>query len=269
MTIVTRAPARSGRPRVLAHRGSSLAFPEHTRAAYRRALDDGADGLECDLRLTADLVPVLLHDSRLDATTSATGAVGAWPAAELEQVQVYARHGRRSRRTVAPGDAGPPFVETGVLPLSGLLALVAAAGRPVELALETKHPSRAGRQLEAAVLAVLAVEPAVAAHARIMSFSAAALRRVRVLAPAMTTVLLLTDAAVGRFPGLPPEADIAGPSVRHLRRDPGLVNRLHDAGAQVHVWTVDADADIDHCAGLGVEVLISNRPGYVLDRLGR
>lgn len=278
MSPPERQPPSAGRPRVIAHRGASLEFPEHTRIAYRRALELGADGLECDVRLSADLIPVLQHDSRLDATTSGTGPLGARTAAELDLVEVHARRGRRVGRPgraqlddrIGSAAAAAPVVETGLLRLAEFLALAAGAGRDVEVALETKHPSRAGRQLEAAVLTALAGQPAVRRGARLMSFSLGALRRARELDPTIPTVLLLSDAAVGRLSAvLPAGVDIAGPSVRHVRRDPGLVTRLHDAGREVHVWTVDRDADIDLLAGLGVDVLISNRPGHVLDRLGR
>jgi len=60
-------PAR--RPLVIAHRGSSGVFPEHTIEAYRRAISDGADVIECDVTLSLDLVPVCLHDELLQKTT--------------------------------------------------------------------------------------------------------------------------------------------------------------------------------------------------------
>ncbi len=280
MAIVTPG---GGLPRVIAHRGSSLAFPEHTRAAYLRALDEGADGLECDVRLTRDLVPVLLHDGRLDATTDASGPVGERTADELDAVLVSARRTLRRRRrddrrarldgpgaSVAGGGAGDAGErETGVLRLADFLAVAAAAGRPVELALETKHPARSGRQIESAVVAALATQPALRPGARVMSFSAAALRRLRELDPQLPTVLLLADPHAGHRSALPPWVDSAGPSVRQLHRDPELVARMHDEGHEVHVWTVDADADLDHCVALGVDVVITNRPAHVLRRLGR
>src|SRR5919202_16066 len=63
-------------PLVFAHRGSSAALPEHTLAAYVRALDEGSDGLECDVRLTRDGHLVCVHDRRLDRTSLATRAPG-------------------------------------------------------------------------------------------------------------------------------------------------------------------------------------------------
>ena len=261
-------------PRVVAHRGSSSEFAEHTRSAYRHALAEGADGLECDLRLTRDLVPVLLHDSRLDATTSASGAVGDWTAEQLDAVTVgprtTAKARRRREREQQLEPAGEPQIETGVLRLRELFALAAAAGRPVELALETKHPTRGGRHLEAAVVDALAEQPDLRPGVRIMSFGSGALRRVRALDPRLPTVLLLPDPRAGhRSALLPPWADAVGPSVRHLRRDPDLVARMHDAGHEVHVWTVDDLRDLDRCVTLGVDVVISTRPGDLLRRLGR
>ncbi|HEX7739426.1 MAG TPA: glycerophosphodiester phosphodiesterase family protein, partial [Marmoricola sp.] len=58
------------RPQVVAHRGSSAAVAEHTLGAYLKALDEGADALECDVRLTADGHLVCVHDRTLRRTAS-------------------------------------------------------------------------------------------------------------------------------------------------------------------------------------------------------
>ncbi len=68
---------------------------------------------------------------------------------------------------------------------------------------------------------------------------------------------------------LPAGIDIAGPSIAHLRDDPDYVSRIHDRGHQVHVWTVDEPADVDLCVSLGVDAIITNRPGAVSALLGR
>ncbi|HAN71510.1 MAG TPA: glycerophosphodiester phosphodiesterase, partial [Actinobacteria bacterium] len=68
---------------------------------------------------------------------------------------------------------------------------------------------------------------------------------------------------------LPGGVRIAGPSIETLRRHPRYVDRVHGRGGLVHVWTVDDDVDIDLCVSLGVDAIISNRPGHVLRRLGR
>src|SRR5690242_16503747 len=72
-----------GRPQVVAHRGASRVRAEHTLGAYVQAIEDGADALECDVRLTADGHLVCVHDRRVDRTTNARGAVSTM---RLEQL---------------------------------------------------------------------------------------------------------------------------------------------------------------------------------------
>jgi glycerophosphoryl diester phosphodiesterase len=95
-----------------------------------------------------------------------------------------------------------------------------------------------------------------------------ALRRVRLLAPVLPTVQLYRHLPVRRRDGsLPAAADIAGPSVEILRTYPGYVRRVHRGGGRVYVWTVDEPDDIELVLGLGVDAVITNRPGDVVDRL--
>jgi glycerophosphoryl diester phosphodiesterase len=60
-----------------------------------------------------------------------------------------------------------------------------------------------------------------------------------------------------------------GPGLSLLRRHPELVRRAHAAGTAVHVWTVNHERDLDFVVGLGVDAVITDRPGALLDRLGR
>lgn len=256
---------------VVAHRGASEDAPEHTLAAYVKAIEEGADALECDVRLTADGHLVCVHDRRVDRTSDGRGAVSALDLADLAALD-FGSWRKDSRE--GPDRDGPEY--TSVLTLERLLELVADAGRRVELAVETKHPTRwAGRVEERLVRLLrrfgLADPPTPAESAvRIMSFSSRSLRRVAAAAPAVPTVYLTQFVAVrpreGRLPG---GARIAGPSIRIVRNHPAYVERLHEAGLQVHVWTVDAPGDVDLCARLGVDAVITNRPGRVLSQLGR
>lgn len=80
----------SARP-VIAHRGASGHAPENTMAAFELALQQGADAIELDVRLTADGVPVVLHDPTLDRTTGHHGALGAVTADRLRAIDAGAR----------------------------------------------------------------------------------------------------------------------------------------------------------------------------------
>ena len=106
--------------------------------------------------------------------------------------------------------------------------------------------------------------------AAVMSFATLALRRIRLLAPALPTVQLYKRVPTLRRDGsLPVVADVAGPGITVVRADPGYVRRVHARGRQVYVWTVDEPADIDYVLGLGVDAVISNHPSRVLRKLGR
>ena len=78
-------PPRTDRPLVIAHRGASDEEPEHTLRAYRKAFAHGADGVECDVRLTADHHLVCVHDRRVERTSDGEGVVSALELATLEE----------------------------------------------------------------------------------------------------------------------------------------------------------------------------------------
>ncbi|MCE7080416.1 glycerophosphodiester phosphodiesterase [Streptomyces sp. ST2-7A] len=250
----------------MAHRGASRDAPEHTPEAYRRAIEEGADALECDVRMTADGHLVCVHDRRVNRVSDGRGAVSAMELSELSELDFVSWK--------APGDGlqEEPDREDdggrGVLTLDRLLRLVAEADRPVGLSIETKQPSRWRGEVERRLVEALGRRP-VPGPVRVMSFSARSLQRIRALAPGLPTVYLMRFLLPRHRGGrLPTGASIAGPSIRVLRRDPGYVARARAAGHRVHVWTVDEPADVELCARLGVDAIITNRPGEVRARLG-
>ncbi|GGY02826.1 glycerophosphodiester phosphodiesterase [Streptomyces anandii] len=265
---------------VVAHRGASEAAPEHTLAAYRKAIEDGADALECDVRLTADGHLVCVHDRRVNRTSNGRGAVSALELADLAALDfgsVRTRAAWRGRDEEPDWEVRPEDPEdTSVLTLERLLELVADAGRRVELAIETKHPTRWAGQVEERLLVLLkrfgldAPESPEESPVRVMSFSARSLHRVRAASPALPTVYLMQFVSPRLRDGrLPAGVRIAGPSMRIVRGHPAYVERLKSAGHQVHVWTVNDPEDVDLCARLGVDAIITNRPLAVLRQLGR
>ena len=86
------AEGTGAHPFVVAHRGASAERPEHTLAAYELALQEGADGVECDVRLTRDGHLVCVHDRRVDRTSTGTGLVSELTLAELREFDWGAWH---------------------------------------------------------------------------------------------------------------------------------------------------------------------------------
>ncbi|GGU92346.1 glycerophosphoryl diester phosphodiesterase [Streptomyces albospinus] len=276
---------RPGRPAisVIAHRGASEDAPEHTLAAYRKAIEAGADALECDVRLTADGHLVCVHDRRVNRTSNGRGAVSALELADLAALDFGSwkddleAAGRAVDPTEEPDRQTDDPERTSVLTLERLLELVADADRRVELAIETKHPTRWAGQVEERLVELLArfghTKPATGAdwtpQVRVMSFSARSLHRVRAAAPDIPGVYLMQFLTPRHRDGrLPPGVGIAGPGVRILRAHPEYVAKAHRAGHQVHVWTVNDPSDVELCQELGVDAVITNRPKEVRSQLG-
>ena len=258
---------------MIAHRGASWEYAEHTLAAYERAIADGADALECDVRLTADGHLVCVHDRRIDRTSTGRGVVSTKTLDDLRQFDFG------SWKQTWDDFEEPPVVDEArsrVLTLEVLLDLVTSAGRPVGLAIETKHPTRYAGLVEERVVAALdrhGLRPAdgavpVGPPVQVMSFSEVAMRRMAAFAPTVPTVFLMDRVPLRFRDGrLPWGAAVAGPGIDILRAHPRYVARVHARGGRVHVWTVDDPADVDLCLELGVDAIITNRPAETLARV--
>ena len=266
-------PERSG-PLVIAHRGASDEEPEHTLRAYRKAFEHGADGVECDVRLTADHHLVCVHDRRVDRTSDGEGVVSALELARLEEFD-WASWKTADR----PGDTESPESdpERGhLLTLRRLLDTLVDTRQEVVTLIETKHPTRHGNDVENTLVQVLRMfdlddgDRPGRPHVRMMSFSNRALQRAHKLAPRLPLVYLVdaTLPALTWDGSLPKNVGAVGLDVRMLRR-PKVVEAYQRRGHQVYVWTVDHHDEVDRCLELGVDVIITNRPGHVLRQIRR
>lgn len=259
--------------RLIAHRGASATWPEHTRAACLQALADGADGLECDVRLTADGVAVCWHDATVDRTSDGSGPVHGHTLAQLRGLDLL-------RGARPPASLGTP--EEQLLTLAELVDLAATAGRPLALAIELKHPAPYGWDAEDAVLRVLddagwrdgglagvtvslmSFHPGSLAHLARSVDPAALMPLVDLLDPSdldgldvpTAERLLAQSLALADSGG----AGGVGPSVAYLRAQPDRVRRWVRAGRLVRVWTVDTAADLAACVAAGVAEVTTNDP---------
>ncbi len=205
-------------------------------AAYKAAIDDGADGFECDVRITKDNQLVLWHDADMQRVAGSGARIADSTFLEIKHNYPEA------------------------ITLEDLLIL--ARDNKKELAIETKHPVPTGSAVEKRVVDLLAQEKPFA-DTYIMSFSWLALEKVRMFSPQQSTVALLHDRfnfAMRRFTS----AGSIGPGISTLRNNPHLLKDPRN----LFVWTVDDADDMRFCAGNGVDVLITNTPSYARTVLG-
>jgi glycerophosphoryl diester phosphodiesterase len=228
-----------------AHRGASADFPEHTMAAYLGAVEQGALGFECDIRITKDEVLILWHDANMKKEAKSAAVIANKTYAEIKEIYPAA------------------------MTFNELLEL--AIKKKKSLALETKHPVPTGNRVEELVIAEI--------HRRkdeisksgidiaIMSFSWFAIEKIKKIDPTIRTVMLLHESnqrITRRFTS----AQIIGPSVEMIKKSPDLVAEIKNSGKELFVWTVDSTEDLQYCARVGVDVVMTNRPAHARSVLG-
>jgi glycerophosphoryl diester phosphodiesterase len=256
------------RPQVVAHRGASEENAEHTLGAYLKALEVGAEALECDVRLTADGHLVCVHDRDLRRTAATKGIVSTMELADLDQLNFSSW---KNPWADLDDEADDRDITLGkVLTLRTLMETVAGYDRRIELAIETKHPTRYGGLVERQLISLLREFgwDRSGTPVRIMSFSLTALQRANRLAPELEYVMLVNKAQ--HWPMLRRMVEpgwIIGPGISELSAHPGWGQRLTAAGKRVHVWTVNTAEQLQTCLDLGVEAIITDRPAYMLDQL--
>ncbi len=253
---------------MVAHRGASHENAEHTLGAYVAALDAGAEGLECDVRLTADGHLVCVHDRDLRRTASQRGVVSTMELSELSELDFASWKNPWAELD----DEAPDQDESlnTVLTLRRLLEAVADYDRRVEVAIETKHPTRYAGLVEKRLVEMLrdfgwdrADSPA-----RVMSFSFTALQRIERLAPDVEIVQLVEHAQYWPMLRRAIGKDwIVGPGIAELREHHKLGRRITKAGHDIHVWTVNTAEDLQLCLDLGVKAVITDRPAFILELL--
>lgn len=242
------------RPRVYAHRGGSALGPENTVAAFDLGLAAGADGLELDVHLSSDGVPVVIHDATLDRTTDASGPVQARSVDELARVDAGCRY--------TDGHQTPPWARQGI----GVPTLAEVLRRypTIPIIVEIKVDTEAcGIRVAEVVKVAGAVDRVCLAGA-----GARSARGARGVLPAAGSACQaeVRWALYRSWVGWPVRSAGHGgyqvPEYAGRLRvvSPRFIRHAHAAGLAVEVWTVDDASDMARLLRWGVDGLISNRP---------
>jgi glycerophosphoryl diester phosphodiesterase len=243
---------------VIAHRGASAEAPENTMPSFLRAVEQGADAIEIDVHVTADDVPVVMHDPVVGRTTSGDGALSAMSWRRLHELDAGARY-------TPDGGATYPYRDRGVR-VPSVEEVLAAIPPDLPLLIEVKalHAQWALRRVlerfNAASRCVVAAFEAGSLEAfSEPPFTCGASRR--------DVVRLITRTIAGMRPGRVPYRAICPPNEYHGLPVPiGLIVRgARLLGAPVHVWTVDDPREARRLWQRGVSGIISNAPRLILE----
>jgi glycerophosphoryl diester phosphodiesterase len=247
-------------PLILGHRGAAAVAPENTIAAFARAMSDGADGIEFDVRLSRDGGVVVIHDASLKRTGLVNRLVSELTAQELQQIDVGSWFDKTDSKTYA-GERIPLLTDVFDLfrPNDGLLYV------------EMKCEPNEGATLAAEVVR-LTRDSGVAERVVVESFDHAAIAKVREIDSAIRTAALFEpklsepQTLMRRLTMVEKAIDVGANEIALHHRLAGnrVVERARARDLEVVLWTIDDPKWIPRARNLGIKALISNNPAGML-----
>jgi glycerophosphoryl diester phosphodiesterase len=242
------------RTQVWAHRGLSGRFPENTLPSFQAAIDAGADGIECDLHMTLDGEPVIMHDEEVSRTTSGFGDIGRMTYQEVRQLDAGSWYGSQFRGLHVPH-------------LIDLLALLTMASRPLRLNIELKGAAGHYPGIEQKALQILqrfGYQP----YTIFSSFHVSALEA---MAKASSTIqlgwLFGIDVDFKENPQLLRRCSAI--HLEFLGVSASLMNDAQRHQKRVNVYTVNHLEDVQHMEYMGVHAIITDVPDQVVQWVKR
>ena len=238
-------------PLWIAHRGAGKLAPENTLAAFRLGAQHGYDAFECDVKLSADDVPFLLHDAALARTTRIEGVAGERPWAELSQLDAGGWHSRRF--------AGEPLAT---------LAAIAHYVRRNRYALNIEIKPTPGQEERTGRIVARTAARLWLHDARpplLSSFQPQSLQAARDASPALPRALLLDRLWEGWFEQAQALA-CAAVVADHPLFDAAMVERLHNSGLRALAYTVNDDAIAQKLLAFGIDGLITDAVDHFVPR---
>jgi glycerophosphoryl diester phosphodiesterase len=230
-------------PLWVAHRGAGKVAPENTLAAFRVGAGFGYRAFECDVKLSADGVPFLLHDDTLQRTTAVQGIAGERSFAELARLDAGGWHSRNY--------AGEPLPS-----LDAIAAYCLRNGFALNIEIKPtpEVEERTGEVVAREAARLWAGQPV---PPLLSSFRPESLQGARSSAPALPRALLLDTLWDGWFDvaqGLGCVAVVTN----HRLMDATLINQLHGAGLRALVYTVNDAPDAQRLVALGIDGIITD-----------
>lgn len=280
----------AGQTGVIAHRGASAEAPENTLAAFKAAIEQGADYFELDCHLSRDGEVVVIHDGDLARTTDGEGAVAAHPWSALQQLDAGSWFNPAFRAEKLPsldealrlarGKTGV-YVEIKNVDDDGELFAKMVARSQDHDSLVTGLQRDLMALVEASETRNLPLSREVIALIRkrhmggqvvIQSFSPVVCLIAKVEAPELRTELLISKSKdqperwdeLVRFGKI---IEVDGFNAHHESLDKTFIDTCHDEGRSVAAWTVDDPEVMRRLVALGVDNLITNKPALALQTL--
>ncbi len=253
---------KNAEPLIIAHRGASAFAPENTSAAFQRAIDDGADGIEFDVRLSKDDVPVVFHDSDLARLAKINRRVADLTAAELAEIDVGSWFNR-----AFPKHADEKFAAETIPTLAKTLELLSAYRGLIYIELKSENESlhelaeRVCRLIQTThLLPKIVVKSFNLEGIKIVKSLVPQIRTAALFEPKVLTILQKKKRILEEARNF--HADEI--SIHHSMATVNFVRRARENGFSTVIWTVNNIAWIAKARNFGIGTIITNKPAEFL-----
>lgn len=252
------------KPLIIAHRGESGRAPENTFAAFRRAIEAGADGIEFDVQLARDKVPVVIHDSKLKRLGRCAGSVADYTSAELQTLDVGTWFNEKN-----PQQSHTGFSTETVPTLEQLLAFL--SGYKGVLYLEMKCADAENGTLVEAVGERIR-QSGLSRQIIVKSFNLEAVCQTRRLFPEVRTAALFAPKILTilhkkkRLLKKAEECRTDEISIHYSLATGKFMQRARNREMPVTIWTADNPVWVRRALDLGINAIITNNPANLLAR---
>lgn len=252
------------KPLIIGHRGASSLVPENTIAAFRRAIVDGADGIEMDVRLAADGVPVVFHDAGLKRTARVSGLVADIASAELAKIDVGSWFKRRNKDAPKSDPA-----ELKISTLDNVLSFLSSFTGLIYI--ELKCRDHDVEKLSCAVARSI-IDSGLVDRIIVKSFKLAVLPNIKRECPTVKTAALFAPKIMTILRKEKYLVKIAAEfgadeiSLHYTLATKKLVSKAEKRGLPVTIWTADSPRWVKRAIKLGIKTIITNDPSRLIAR---
>lgn len=249
-------------PLIIAHRGASALAPENTFAAFQRAIDDGADGIELDVRLAKDGVAVVFHDSTLNRTARKEGRLANFTSLELRKLDVGSWFNRQT-----PKLADPAFKKEVVPSLAETLTFLKDFRGLIYIELKCKDAD--AERLSRAVCDAICGSPLLK-QIIVKSFKLQVIPHIKALCPSVRTAALFAPKIMNILRKEKHLVNIANEigadeiSLHFTLATSKLMKKAEKQNLRVAIWTADSPRWIKRALKLGLNAIITNDPARLL-----
>ncbi|CAN5636797.1 glycerophosphodiester phosphodiesterase [soil metagenome] len=247
---------------IIAHRGASAVAPENTLAAFQKAVEVGADGIEFDVQLAKDGVPVVFHDSELQRIGQKQGLVSGFTAKELQTLDIGSWFNLKN-----PNKANPKFSAETIPTLAHLLEFLNDNKGLIYIELKCREAETFA--LVEAVCKIIR-QTNLLPNIVVKSFNLEAVCRMRRLLPEVRTAALFAPKIVTilhqkkQLLKKAEECDVNEISIHYSLATQNFIEKAKRKGFLTTIWTADSSAWVKRALDLGVYAIITNNPEKLL-----